>query len=86
VDISALPQKKAHELLADDVRGEILRISRKARGSGDPQPKPSGRAVVEGASGDRPTRPSRGEDDDQPTSLSDEIRRRATRRREARTA
>jgi hypothetical protein len=81
-DIADQPTGKAQDALADDVRREILRISRKARTSDD-TPPPRTRAIVEAPSGDRPPRAQRSEEDDLPTSLSDAIRRKVAARRAA---
>jgi hypothetical protein len=86
--LADLPESKAVEILADNVRKDILRITRKARGAGGSvTPLPTGRATVEGATGDRPAPPAtRGDaDDDTPWSLSKEIRQRKEARRRAAT-
>lgn len=70
------------EALAKDTRALILRVSRKGREADAPaEPRPAGRAVVEGASGGRaPTPPP---DDEGPASLSDLLRQRQADRRRA---
>lgn len=82
-EIADLPTSKAMDVLADNVRRDILRISRKSRGAGSVTPLPTNRATVEGATGERTAPPPRANPDDEPTSLSAEIKRRAAARRRA---
>ena len=86
--IAGLPVTKALEILADNVRKDLLRISRKTKGTGNPTALPTGRARVEDATGDRPpTSPRRTEADDDPNwSLSKEVRKRQATRRNAANA
>lgn len=85
--ISDMKTPDAQEYLADGVRKEILRISRKAKTATGTVPSPTGRAVVEGATGDRPPAPPRPVDsDEEPASLSAAIKARARARRTARSA
>src|SRR5262245_5259902 len=80
--IADLPTGQAMDVLADNVRKEILRISRKSKGTGTVTSLPTGRAVVEGASGERTPAPPRSkDDDDEPSSLTAELKARARRRR-----
>jgi hypothetical protein len=85
-EIADLPTAKAMDMLADEVRKDILRISRKAKGTGTKDTPPTGRAIVEGATGDRPPQPARASSEDEPASLSAVIRDRARKRREASSA
>lgn len=85
-EIADMPTAKAMDVLADNVRKDILRISRKSRGTGTVTSLPTNRATVEGATGDRSAPPPRAKDDDEPTSLSAEIRRRAAQRRAHKSA
>jgi hypothetical protein len=70
-----LPVRQAQEKLAEFTRKEILRIAGKTKAQDRPTP-----ALLEPASGDRPPR-SRRDEDEGPQSISDHIRQRNDARR-----
>lgn len=80
-ELADLPTVKAQEKLADLTRERIIKLTRKVKVSEPDNPR-SRAGLSEPASGERPPRPTRSEDDG-PKSLGDVIKARAEARRKA---
>ena len=75
-ELEELTPRKAQERLGEITREQILRLTKKAK----PQTESPARHLLEPASGERPTRPAREEDDDEPTSINALIAARRAKR------
>lgn len=79
-ELAELTPDKAQEKLGELTREKILRVARKFKTTDDNRTRPT---LLEPASGDRPPRPTRNEEDEGPNSISELIQQRRAARRAA---